>query len=535
MIQELPANSGGNHSRAGSGRPAVRPSPHLGPTVLDCYYVNVGAGARKKGKVTVANQSVSAGRAGGKAAENRGWLDNFFKITESGSTVNTEIVAGLTTFMVMAYIIFVNPAILSFSGIKELQGLGPSFPTVLAGTCLVAGVMTIFMGMYANYPFALAPGMGLNAVVAFQLIVGAKLPWEAAMGVIFMEGIAITVLVLTGFREAVMDAIPMTLKKAIGVGIGLFIFFIGLADGELIKYGTKNPATPVALGDLTSGPVLVAIVGIFIIVWLMAKKVKGALLIGILVSTLLAIAINGLSGWKAFSTPGVAVIPTSIVALPDLSNLGKGINFDVFAKMGILAGVLTIFSLMLSDFFDTMGTVIGIGGEAGWLDKNGKLPRLNKVLIVDSLAAVAGGGAATSSATTYIESAAGVGEGGRTGLVAVVVGLLFLLAMFFSPIAGVVPAHATAPALIIVGFLMAAVARDIPFADLDEGLPALLTIAIMPFTYSITNGIGVGFITYTFIKLVRGKGGEVHWGMWLASVAFLIYFALPWLQVTFKV
>lgn len=469
------------------------------------------------------------------APDNRGWLDRYFKVSESGSTISTELVAGITTFMVMAYIIFVNPAILSFAGIKELQGLGPSFPAVMAATCLVAGVMTILMGLYCNYPFALAPGMGLNAVVAFQLIVGMKLPWQAAMGVIFMEGVVITLLVVTGLREAIMNAIPMTLKKSIGVGIGFFILFIGLVNGELINWGSKDIGAPVELGNLTTGPVFVALIGLFVTIWLMAKRVRGSLLIGILISTVAAIIINYASGMSAFTTPGAAVIPASVIALPDLSLLGQGINFEVFAKVGFITAVLTIFSLMLSDFFDTMGTVIGIGGEAGWLDKNGRLPRLNRVLLVDSMAAIAGGAAGTSSATTYIESAAGVGEGGRTGLAAVVVGVLFLLAMFLSPIAGVVPAHATAPALIIVGFLMAAVARDIPFSDLEEGLPALLTIAIMPFTYSITNGIGAGFISYTFIKVVQGKGGQLHWAMYVASVAFLIYFALPWLHVAFGI
>ncbi len=482
----------------------------------------------------MANRSIAIDNSG-KATAKRGWLDNFFKVTESGSTISTELVAGLTTFMVMAYIIFVNPSILSFAGIKDLQGLGPAFPAVMAGTCLVAGVMTIFMGVYANYPFALAPGMGLNAVVAFQLIVGMKLPWQAAMGVIFLEGVAITILVVTGLREAVFKAIPMTLKKAIGVGIGLFIFFIGLTDGELIKWGSKDLGTPVALGNLTTGPVLVAIIGLFVTIWLMAKRVRGSLLIGILVSTIVAIAVNALAGGKAFTTPGVAVIPTSVVAAPDLSLLGQGINFGIFAKVGILAGVLTIFSLMLSDFFDTMGTVIGIGGKAGWLDKKGNLPRLNRILLVDSLAAIVGGAASTSSATTYVESAAGVGEGARTGLASVVTGLLFLLAMFLSPIAGVVPAHATAPALIVVGFLMSSVAMEIDFSNIEEGLPALLTIAIMPFTYSITNGIGVGFIAYTFLKIVNGKARDLHWAMYVASLAFLVYFALPWLQVTFGI
>lgn len=472
-------------------------------------------------------------RGGSTSAENAGFIDRFFKISESGSTIGTELVAGVTTFMVMAYIIFVNPSILSFSGIPDLQGLGPAFPAVLAATCLVAGVMTILMGVAGNYPFAIAPGMGLNAVVAFQLIVGLQMPWQAAMGVIFLEGLIITVLVLTGFRQAVMNAIPMTLKRAIGVGIGLFILFIGLTNGELIQWGSRDIGTPVALGNLTTGPVLVTIVGLFITIWLMAAKVRGALLIGIVGSTIFAIVVNVLSGFTAYTTPGMAVIPTSIAALPDLSTVGQGINLQVFVHLGVLAAILVIFSIMLTDFFDTMGTVIGIGTEAGWLDKQGRLPRLNRVLLVDSLAAVAGGAAGSSSATTYIESAAGVSEGGRTGLVSVVVGVLFLAAMFFAPIAGVVPPHATAPALIVVGFLMAGVAREIPFGDFDEGLPALLTIAAMPFTYSITNGIGVGFITYTFVKLVRGKGGELHWMMYVSAAAFLIYFALPWLQGTF--
>ncbi len=477
----------------------------------------------------VGNRSLGASQA------DTSWIEKFFHIRQSGSTVGTELVAGVTTFMVMAYIIFVNPSILSFAGIPDLQGLGPGFAPTMAATCLVAGVMTIFMGVYAKYPFALASGMGLNAVVAFQLIVGAKLPWQAAMGVIFLEGVAITVLVVTGFREAVMNAIPMNLKRAIGVGIGLFIFFIGLVDGNLILWGSKDLGTPVALGNFTTGPVLVSIVGLFITIFLMARRVKGALLIGILVSTVAAIIVNAASGYTAWATPGTAVVPTSVLALPDFSTFGQGFNFGVFAKLGVITAVLTIFSLMLSDFFDTMGTVIGIGGQAGWLDKNGQLPRLKRVLLVDSLAAVFGGGASASSATTYIESAAGVGEGGRTGLVSVVVGALFLLAMFFSPIAGVVPSQATAPALIIVGFLMAAGVRDIPFDDFEEGLPALLTIAVMPFTYSITNGIGVGFVSYAFIKLVRGKGGQVHWLLWGTAAAFLLYFALPWLKLTFGI
>jgi len=458
-------------------------------------------------------------------------LERFFDLRARGTNAGTEVLAGVTTFMVMAYIIFVNPAILNFSGIKDLQGLGPGFAPTLAATCLVAGVMTVLMGLLSNYPFAVASGMGLNAVVAFQLIVGMKLPWSAAMGVIFLEGVAITILVLTGFREAVMDAIPISLKRAIGVGIGLFILFIGLYSGGLVKQGP--PGVPVTLGDLNSLSVLVTLIGLFLTVSLMALRVKGALLIGILLTTVVAIVVNAASGYTAFTIPGVAVVPSKILAWPDFSTFGRGLDISVFWRAGVMAAVLTIFSIMLADFFDTMGTVIGIAGEAGWLDEKGKLPRLNRILLVDSLAAAFGGLASASSATTYIESAAGVSEGGRTGLTSVVTGLLFFLALFFSPVAGVVPPQATAAALIVVGFLMCSIVKDIPFGDFEEGFPALMALVVMPFTYSITNGIGAGFVIYAFIKLIRGKAYELHGMMVATAVAFVIYFALPWLRAVF--
>lgn len=457
-------------------------------------------------------------------------LERLFRLREQGANLGTEVLAGLTTFMVMAYIIFVNPQILSFAGIKDLQGLGPAFAPTLAATCLVAGAMTVLMGVGANYPLAIAPGMGLNAVVAFQLVVGMKLPWPDAMGVIFIEGVLIAILVLTGFREAVMDAIPLALKRSIGVGIGLFILFIGLVSGGYVKPG---PGIPVTLGDFTSIPTLVSVVGLLLTASLMARRVKGALLLGILLTTGVAILLNALSGYSAFTTPGVAVIPKQIVGRPDFSTLGQGLNLAVFAKVGFLSAVMTIFSIMLADFFDTMGTVIGIGGEAGWLDARGKLPRLNRVLFIDSLGAVFGGAASSSSATTYIESAAGVSEGGKTGLTSVVTGLCFFLALFFTPLAGIVPAQATSAALIVVGFLMCAIVKDIPFHDFEEGFPALMTIVFMPFTYSITNGIGAGFITYAFLKVARGKAPEVHWMLFLAAGAFLLYFLLPLLKAAF--
>ena len=455
-------------------------------------------------------------------------LDRFFGLSERRTTVGAELMGGLTTFMVMAYIIFVNPAILSFAGIKGLEGQGPPFAPTLAATCLVAGLLTIAMGVVANYPLAVASGMGLNAVVAFQLVAGMKLPWQAAMGVVFLEGVAITILVLTGFREAIMNAIPLALKQAISVGIGLFILFIGLVSGGFVKPGP--PGVPVTLGDLTTAPVIVAAVGLFLTLWFQAARVRGALLIGILLTTITAIVVNAATGGKAFPTPGQAVMPQKVWALPDLSTLGAGLNVEVFWRVGVVAAAVTIFSILLSDFFDTMGTVIGIGGEAGWLDREGKLPRLNRVLLVDSLAATAGGIAGASSATTYIESAAGVSEGAKTGLASVTTGLCFLLALFFAPVAGVVPPQATAAALIVVGYLMCKIVREIPFGDLEEGFPALLTLTVMPFTYSITNGIGAGFIAHSFVKLVRGKGPEVHPMMYGATLAFLVYFALPWLR-----
>ncbi len=450
-------------------------------------------------------------------------LESYFRLREHGTTLATEVVAGLTTFMVMAYIIFVNPAILSFAGIPALQPQGVPFAPTLAATCLVAAIATALMGLVTNYPLAIASGMGLNAVVAFQLIAAQKLPWPAAMGVIFLEGVVITILVLVGVREAVVNAIPLALKRAISVGIGLFILFIGLVNGGIVRPGQGIPVT---LGAVTSPKVLVAVAGLLLTLLFLARGVRAALLLGILGTTILAILVNALHGGTVWTIPGVAVVPQSLVAWPDFSTLGAGVNFEVFARLGVLAACLAIFSIMLSDFFDTMGTVIGIGAEARWLDKEGRLPRMNRVLLVDSLAAALGGAASASSATTYIESAAGVAAGGRTGLTSVVVAVCFALALFVAPLAGVVPAEATAPALIIVGYLMCALVREIPFADLEEGFPALLTMTIMPFSYSITNGIGAGFVSYVVIKLVRGRAGAVHPLMYGAAAAFLLYFAL---------
>lgn len=451
----------------------------------------------------------------------------------AGGRIGTEIRAGATTFMVMAYIIFVNPLILGFAGVPGLDGKGLPFTATLTVTCLTAGVLSIAMGLATNYPFALAPGMGLNAVVAFDLVAGRGLSWPQAMTVIFLEGVLITVLVLTRFREAVMDAVPLGLKRAISVGIGLFIAFIGFFTSGFVVKPAASPL-PVALGPLAGLPMVVFLVGFVLTAWLVARRTPGALLLGILGTTALAIVLNGLvGGWKAFATPGAAQIPAAIVRAPDFSTFGR-LDFGLFAVIGTLTASLAIFSIMLSDFFDTMGTIIGVGGKGGFLDEQGRLPRANRVLLVDSLGAALGGYANASSNTTYIESAAGVAEGARTGIASVTVGVLFLLAMFVSPLAAVIPAQATAPALILVGFYMMSIAREIPWDDYEEAVPAFVTMLAMPFTWSITNGIGAGFVTWTGIKVLGGRSGRVHWMVYVATAAFLAYFGLPLIEKALK-
>jgi adenine/guanine/hypoxanthine permease len=450
-------------------------------------------------------------------------------LAERGTDFRTELRAGVATFMVMAYIIFVNPSILGYVGLPGLEGKGLPFEATLSATCLTAGVLSIVMGLSSNYPFALAPGMGLNAVVAFELVASRGLTWPQAMGVIVLEGLVITVLVLTRFRQAVMDAIPVSLKQGISVGIGLFIAFIGFFTAGFVTKPAQSPL-PVGLGELRGLPIVVFLVGFVLTAWLLAGRVRGALLIGILATTLVAIVLNGLlAGWSGFSTPAVARIPAALVQWPDFSLVGM-VDFGFVARLGVFTAVLVTFSVMLSDFFDTMGTIIGVGGQGGFLDQRGRLPGVNRVLLVDSLGAALGGYAGSSSNTTYIESAAGIAEGGRTGLTSVVVGVLFLLAMFFAPVAGVIPAQATAPALILVGFYMMTMVTRIPWTEAEESIPAFVTMLAMPFTWSITNGIGAGFVTYTAIKVLSGKGKHVHWMMYLASLAFVAYFALPLLE-----
>jgi AGZA family xanthine/uracil permease-like MFS transporter len=460
-------------------------------------------------------------------------LAKYFDVAKRGSTVPTELRAGVATFMVMAYIIFVNPIILGFVGVPGLDGKGLAFAPTLTVTCLTAGLLSIAMGLWTNYPLAMAPGMGLNAVVAFELVAGRGLTWPQAMTVVLVEGLVITLLVVTRFRQAMMDAVPLSLKRAISVGIGLFIAFIGFFTGGFVVKPASGPL-PVALGPMQGLPMVVFLLGFLLTAWLMARRTRGALLIGILGATLLAIVLNGLvADWKGFATPGAAQIPASLFQAPDFSTFGR-VDFGFFAKLGVMTAVLVVFSIMLSDFFDTMGTIIGVGGKAGFLDKEGRLPGVDSVLLVDSVGAAFGGLANASSNTTYIESAAGVAEGGRTGLTAVTTGMLFLGAMFLAPLAGVIPAQATAPALIIVGFFMMSLASGIRWDDAEEAIPAFVTMLVMPFTWSITNGIGAGFVVFTAIKLLNGKARELSVMVYLASAAFLVYFASPLIERALK-
>ncbi len=444
-------------------------------------------------------------------------IARYFKFEERGTNIITESRAGLTTFMVMAYIIFVNPSILG-AGFK----LAPDqLAAYAAATALIAGIMTIAMGVIGNYPLALAAGLGINAIVAFTLVAGKGLTPAGAMGVIVIEGLVITVLVVIGLREAIMAAVPLALKRSIGVGIGLFILFIGFVNGGLIV--TPEGGSPiVSLSFPTQTAQFVFLLGLLLTFSLYVLKIRAALIISILVTTIVALIV------------GVTKVPANLTVTPSFTTLG---NFDLgnaFSKLGLITAALTIFAIMLSDFFDTMGTVTGVAEEAGLTTEDGMVPGIGRVLVVDSLAAVAGGLAGISSNTTYIESAAGVAEGGRTGFASIVTGVLFLLAIFLSPLAGIVPSAATAPALVLVGYLMFTLIKDVNVADVEDGLPALLTIILMPLTYDITVGIGAGFISWVLIKLLKRKWGEVHWLMYAVTIAFIVYFAKDWIQTFIK-
>lgn len=456
--------------------------------------------------------------------------------------MSREVRGGLATFFTMGYIIVLNPLIIGTvadgTGAYLGGGDAPNLALVASGTALIAGLMTILMGGLANYPLALAAGLGLNAFVAFGIASLPAMTWADAMGLVVIEGILIFVLVLTGFREAVFHAIPGQLKTAISVGIGLFITLIGLFDAGIVR---KAPGTPVELGVggfLAGWPTLVFVIVFLSIIVMMVRHVAGSILYGIIGGTILAIALEAVvqvgpqtdatgevvnpTGWGL----NVPRLPDHVVDAPDFGLLGQFNLLGSFSTIGIISALLLIFTLMLADFFDTMGTMVAIGAEADLLDENGDPPNARRILAVDSLAAVAGGAASVSSNTAYIESASGVGEGARTGLASIVTGSLFLLATFLAPLVDIVPYEAATPALVVVGFLMMQQVVGIDWHDLEIAIPAFLTIIFMPFTYSITAGIGAGFVTFVVIKIARGKVRGVHPLMWVITVLFIVYFAI---------
>jgi AGZA family xanthine/uracil permease-like MFS transporter len=474
-----------------------------------------------------------------------GPLERLFAIAERGSTPAREFRGGLVTFVTMSYIVVLNPLILgSFTadgpGAKrDVVGGILTIPQVAAVTALVAGVMTILMGLVANYPFAIATGLGINTLVAVAIV--PQVTWPEAMGLVLIDGVIIVLLVATGFRTAVFNAVPPELKAAIAVGIGLFIAFIGLVDSGFVRRlpDAANTTVPVSLGingSIASWPTFVFVVGLLLTGILVARGVRAAILIGVVTSTVLAIVVEAIArvgpskgtnpkGWSL----GYPALPDQVVGLPDLSLVGD-VSFGAFTRLPILAVSLLVFTLVLANFFDAMGTMTGLGQQAGLVNKDGQLPRVGRALFVEGVGAVAGGAASSSSNTVFIESASGIAEGARTGLANVVTGLLFLAAMFFTPLYQVVPVEAAAPALVVVGALMMRQIAEIDFSDFAVALPAFLTIVVMPFTYSIANGIGAGFISYVLLRVVAGRSREVHPLMWVVAVAFVGYFAIGPIQ-----
>lgn len=467
-------------------------------------------------------------------------LERYFKISQRGSTIGREVRGGVVTFLTMAYIIVLNPIVLANVADKDGTFLGggtepgSGFATIAVCTALVAGLLTILMGVVANFPLALATGLGLNAFVAYS--VATQMTWADAMGLVVIEGLIILLLVLTGFRKAVFDAVPRELKTAIAVGIGLFITIIGFVDAGFVRT-TGNAAPPIGLGiggNLAGWPVLVFCIGLLTMIGLHARGVPGAILIGIVATTILAGIVqaiadvpgsNGDPGSKGWNL-NVPSWPDAIVQKPDFSLLGDFSLFGSFERVGFVTAALLVFTLLLADFFDTMGTMTAIGAEAGLNDEDGSPAGAQRILVVDSVAAIAGGAAGVSSNTSYIESASGVGDGARTGLASVVTGVLFLLSTFFAPLVEHIPSEAAVPALVLVGFLMMSQVKGIDWDDVEIAIPAFLTIAVMPFTYSITAGIGAGFVAFVLIKVVKGKAAAVHPLLWVIAALFVVYFAI---------
>jgi len=440
----------------------------------------------------------------------------------AGTNVSTEVRAGAATFLTMSYILFVNPAILSAAGLP--------FDAVAVATALSAAIATAAMALFTNLPFALAPGLGINAIVAFDIILGRGLPWQVGMAVVVIEGLLAVVLVLAGLREAIMHAVPLSLKLAIGVGIGLFITLIGLREGGIV---VNDPATGIGIADLTAGPPLIALGGIAVAIVLSVRQVPGAIILGVFASVALGLIFGVLEGPDA-----VAQIPSG----DDFSTIGDALDPSNLGDALTIALIPVIFALFMTDFFDTIGTAVGLGRSAGLLNERGEIPRTKQLLLVDSGAAALGGAMGASSVTTYIESGAGIAEGGRTGLTALTTAGLFALAVFFVPIIALVGQGVpyggedtfvhpgVAPALVLVGYLMIRIVADIDWARPEDAIPAFLVIVGIPMTFSIAAGIGFGVLGYVLVMLAQGRARAVHPLMWLVAALFLLYFTADWLS-----
>ncbi|WP_313814540.1 NCS2 family permease [Glutamicibacter sp.] len=457
-------------------------------------------------------------------------IDRYFMISERRSTFSTELRGGIATFFAMSYIVVLNPLVLSGA---DASGGELGIQRVAAVTALVSGILTIIMGIWARSPFAMATGLGVNAFVAITVATNPELTWADVMGLVVIAGIVMFILVLTGFRTAVFNAVPAGLKTAIVVGIGMFIALIGLVNAGFVQRipDAAHTTVPVGLGfdgRLMGWPILVFVIGLLLTMALVVRKVKGAILIGIVVSAIVANIFEAVFHVSESQANGWSLVVPSMPSwhLPDLSLIGDVNLFGAFAKLGPTAASLLAFVILLSIFFDAMGTMVGLAAEADLVDENDQIPNVDKVLLVDAAGAIVGGGTSSSSAQIFVESGAGIGEGARTGLASVFTGLLMIVAMFLSPLIYLVPFEAVAPALVVVGFMMITQITKIDWNDWGVALPAFLTFTLMPFTYSIANGIGAGFISYVFIRATQGRAKEVHPLMWVVAAAFVLFFGI---------
>ncbi|MDR2322396.1 NCS2 family permease [Microbacterium sp. NPDC089698] len=462
-------------------------------------------------------------------AEPKNGFDRFFSITRRGSTVGREIRGGIVTFVTMAYIVILNPLILG--GTKDVAGHALDAAQIGAATGLTAGVMTILFGVIARLPFALAAGLGINSFLAVAVV--GQVTWAEAMGLVVINGILIVLFGATGIRTAIFHAVPQPLKAAITVGIGLFIAFIGFVDSGFVNRTAGPGGPPVQLGNdgsITSVPTLIFLLGLVVIGILVARKVPGGILIGIVATTIVALIAQAvLQLGPSFKDPNgwhmtIPELPSSLVTIPDFSLVGQFDLFGAFGRVGALSATMLVFTLVFSNFFDAMGTMTGLAKNAGLAYKDGTFPRLRSAFVVEGFGAVAGGMTSTSSNTVYVDSASGIGEGARTGLASLVVGVLFLLSMFLTPLTLVVPIEVGSAALVIVGAMMMGQIREIKFTNFAVALPAFLTIVTMPLTYSIANGIGVGCISWALINVLSGRAKKVHWLMWVVAAGFALYF-----------